>query len=739
MSFPLTLPPLEMWGGLECTINRVGDIYFDQLERNGHVNRVSDLHRFAELGIRKIRYPIQWERIAPHGLEKANWSWMDERLNTLHELGISPIVGLTHHGSGPRYTSLVEPSFAEGLRQFAAAVARRYPWITFYNPVNEPLTTARFSGLYGHWYPHGRDHATMVQALLTECRAVALAMHAVRNVNPAAQLIQTEDLGKVFSTPLLSEQADFENERRWLTYDLLCGYVDSNHAMWDFLLASGAQQSDLEWFLEHPCPPDVLGIDYYATSERFMDEHLDRYPAHTHSNNGRQRYADVEAVRVETGSPLPLGYYERMKEAWERYHLPLAITEAHLGCTRDEQMRWLMEAWSDSEKLRDVGVDVRGVTAWSLLGNYEWNSLVTRITNFYEPGVFDVRSTQPRPTAVAHLIRALANGKQLEHPVLAQLGWWKRDDRFFYQSPVEGISSITALHKKYEPAKGERPMLIIEGESQLGKAFARLCDVRCLPYQLVTQHEMDASDAFSVRMMLEKLNPWAVLSLVGSGYAEDGMLHAEAGDSTQVHTSALLAEACMLRGISLVAFSSDLVFDGMQLTPYIESDSVSPVYARGRMLAEMEELVLRYCPAALIVRTGPLFSPWENFNFEKTIQLVNGHPVSAIGHTVVSPTYVPDMVHACLDLLIDGEQGFWHLANGGAMSWANLARKVASLEGRRVTGSNTERTTSTRHLVSSHIISRALESERGQILPSLDDALSRYLSEYRREQAQPVA
>jgi hypothetical protein len=49
-----TLP--EMWGGLECTVNRVGDRYFDQTILSGHQERLSDLARFAELGIRAIRY-----------------------------------------------------------------------------------------------------------------------------------------------------------------------------------------------------------------------------------------------------------------------------------------------------------------------------------------------------------------------------------------------------------------------------------------------------------------------------------------------------------------------------------------------------------------------------------------------------------------------------------------------------------------------------------------------------------
>ena len=77
-----------------------------------------------------------------------------------------PIVGLVHHGSGPAYTSLLDSGFPEKLARYAGAVARRYPWLTDFTPVNEPLTTARFSGLYGHWYPHGRCDRDYVRALL---------------------------------------------------------------------------------------------------------------------------------------------------------------------------------------------------------------------------------------------------------------------------------------------------------------------------------------------------------------------------------------------------------------------------------------------------------------------------------------------------------------------------------------------------------------------------------------------
>src|SRR5688572_21198495 len=104
---------IELWGGLECTLNRVGDRYFDQIESTGHAARAQDLELFAALGLRTLRYPVLWEAIAPRGLVSADWRRTDERLARLRELGMEPIVGFIHHGSGPLHTSLLDPAFPE--------------------------------------------------------------------------------------------------------------------------------------------------------------------------------------------------------------------------------------------------------------------------------------------------------------------------------------------------------------------------------------------------------------------------------------------------------------------------------------------------------------------------------------------------------------------------------------------------------------------------------------------------
>ncbi|MGI9105170.1 MAG: family 1 glycosylhydrolase [Pyrinomonadaceae bacterium] len=721
---------LELWAGVECTVNRVGDEYYDQLERSGHASRPEDLDLFAELGVRAMRYPVLWERTAPDGLQRADWAWADARLTRLREHSVRPIVGLLHHGSGPRHTSLVAPNFPNELAIYARAVAERYPWVDAYTPVNEPLTTARFSGLYGHWYPHGRDDQTFVRALLGQCRATVLAMRAIREINPHAQLIQTEDLGKIFSTRTLRYQAEFENERRWLSLDLLCGRVTRAHSMWDyFTCVAGVDESELEWFVEHPCPPDIIGVNHYLTSERFLDERVERYPDRMPGGNGQHRYVDLEAVRVCAGGTA--GPRVLLREAWERYAIPLAVTEVHLGCTSDEQLRWLKEVWEAARSLREDGVDLRAVTAWTLLGAYDWNSLLTRSEGHYEPGVYDVRAPRPRPTALARMVRDLARTGEHDHPVLDSPGWWRRLDRLLYppvrRQPVTKVATERGLNMRKEKA---RSVIITGATGTLGRAFARLCEVRGISYRLLTRAEMDIADPKSVEMALAEFEPWAIVNTAGYVRVDEAEREPEQCLRENATGAATLAAACAAQGASLLTFSSDLVFDGTKEKPYVESDEVSPLNVYGRSKAEAERSVLESLPSALVVRTSAFFGPWDEYNFVNVAlsTLSEGRNFVAANDAFISPTYVPDLVQKCLDLLIDGERGIWHLANAGAFSWAELARFVARRAG--LDADLVEaRPTKFLRLAAPRPPYSVLGSERGQLLPSFEDALGRYLRE----------
>ena len=715
--------PLELWGGLECTVARVGDDYRDQSLETGYQDRIEDLDRIAELGIRTLRHPVLWEKISPESPDLTDFSWHDTRLQRLQELNIRAIAGLCHHGSGPRYTNMLDPAWPELLARHAANVAERYPHLDLYTPVNEPLTTARFSGLYGHWYPHGTSLETFLKILVNECKATVLSMRAIRKVRPDAQLVQTDDMGKTFSTPTLAYQAEHENQRRFLSFDLLCGMVDRDHPWWDKFIKSGVTQADLELFLDAPdTAPDIIGINHYLTSERYLDERMRRYPEHHWGGNGEHQYADAEAVRM----PLPaadLGPAARLREVWERYKRPIAVTEAHHGSTRDDQLRWLMEVWNDVNTLRDEGADIRAVTVWSLNGAVDWNSLLTRRNGFYEPGPFDVRSPVPRRTALAHAAEALAKTGTFDHPVLDRAGWWKRDMRF-YKPPAKESKSCWLVD---EP----RQLLITGATGTLGRAYSRLCNFRGLNHVLLSRKDMDIADPRSVAKALDCRRPWAVINTAGYVRVAEAENDREACFRENARGAEVLAKACADLGIPLVTFSSDLVFDGTLERPYVESDEVNPNTVYGESKAEAERRVLEAHDKALVLRTSAFFGPWDRYNFVWSIlnTLSKGEGVKA-SLDVVSPTYVPDLVNTSLDLLIDGGTGIWHMANIGETSWRDLAAMAAERA-----GFDASLVTDAGDLPA---LNTALATERGILMPRLESALDRFFTDNEVEWSENV-
>jgi dTDP-4-dehydrorhamnose reductase len=723
--------PPELWGGVECTVNRVGDAWFDQMARNGHATRPGDLDAFAGLGLAAIRYPVLWEKVAPDALEDADWRWPDERLGRLRELGVRPIVGLVHHGSGPAHTSLVDPAFAHRLAAYAGAVAARYPWIDDWTPVNEPLTTARFSGLYGVWYPHGRDERTFWRALANQCRATVLAMRAIRRSNPRARLVQTEDLGRYWGSPALAGQVAFNNTMRWLGWDLLCGRVGPSHPLHRWLLeCAGADSDELAWFVANPCPPDLLGANHYVTSERWLDVDLHAWPGRSHGGNGRQRYADMEAARcfAETAP----GLRTLLLEAWERYRLPIAVTELHIDSTREDQMRWLLENWRAAVAARDEdGVDLRAVTVWSLLGTWDWNCLLVECRGYYEPGAFDVRGGTPRPTAVARLARHLADGRVPDEPVLHAPGWWHRDDRLLgppRRPPIDEGAAVRARPRPGPaPPAGVPPLLVTGATGTLGRAFATLCERRGLAYRLATRAELDIADPSSVARALDQRRPWAVVNTAGYVRVDDAEHDVERCFRENAIGPHVLARECARHGVALVSFSSDLVFDGSRRDPYDEDHPTAPLNVYGRSKAEAEARVLDAHPGAMVVRTSSFFGPWDEHNFVTLAlrALREGRAFAAADDLVVSPTYVPDLVNACLDLLIDGESGLWHLTNGEALTWAQLARRAATLAAVDASALQPRRCGELGWRARRPSYS-ALHSRRGAMMPTLDDALRRW-------------
>ncbi len=714
--------PIEIWGGVECSVVRINGTIHDQLDMNGHEERDSDLDLFSDLGITKLRYPLLWEKYTNQG--DLFFELHDRRLEKLRSLNIDPIAGLLHHGSGPFDTDMMQSDFAYRLADYAYIIAKKYPWIEYYTPVNEPLTTARFSGLYGIWYPHFRDDYAFARIFLNELKGIVLSMKRIREINSNAKLIQTEDIARVHSTGKLKYQADLENERTWLTYDILTGNFNHEHLFWRYFLDIGIPKEDLEFFLENKTPPAICGFNYYVTSERFLDHRLTEYPEVCIGGNDFHDYADIEVVRVNEQNLA--GIEVLLKEAATRYDLPVALTEIHLACTREEQLRWFEEAYTAASKLKSEGFDVRAITAWSLLGSYDWNTLLQLKGAYYESGVFDVRSGIPRPTALVNLLKSYAGLNSLYQSLLQVPGWWKRNIRYRYHLPDNLDDEIVKELNNYQ----ELTPLLIFGDGSMAYAFEKMCNIRGIPSVKVPIKNYLAFSEASLLNLIAKHNPWAVVNTAGNLKIDEAELSPL--NSYQEYTlfPKILASVCYKSDLPMLTFSTDQVFNGKKRKPYLESDATDPLNVYGMSKKLAEDNILAINPGVLIVRSGLVMNPWNSEDFLLKILFNNDTKPNRylFSDIVMSPAYIPDVINTALDLLIDGEKGIWHISGPEAISYHDFAKLAVDIAG--IGNSNIYSMQSIR-LASQALIPSysVLRSSGGLVLPPLAPSINKYIIE----------
>nr|MDQ3348854.1 SDR family oxidoreductase [Acidobacteriota bacterium] len=250
----------------------------------------------------------------------------------------------------------------------------------------------------------------------------------------------------------------------------------------------------------------------------------------------------------------------------------------------------------------------------------------------------------------------------------------------------------------------------------------------------------DISNRHSTHAALEELRPWAVVNAAGYVRVDEAERDADACLRLNTDGPAALAAACAERGTRFVTFSSDLVFDGQLRRPYVETDRAVPLNVYGISKLEAESRIRDLYPEALIIRTSAFFGPEDDYNFLTVAlrALAEGIPFPAAHDTTISPTYVPDLVNAALDLLVDGERGVWHLANPGEITWAGFARAAA-----QQAGLNSSLVVDTPmhgfDLPAPRPAYSALGSIRGTLLPPLDHAIERYVAATEPRRADDVA
>ena len=286
------------------------------------------------------------------------------------------------------------------------------------------------------------------------------------------------------------------------------------------------------------------------------------------------------------------------------------------------------------------------------------------------------------------------------------------------------------------PERAIRLLLIAGAHGTLGRAFIRICHTRGLVVVDLGRAELDVTSPVSVEKALDTFRPWAVVNAAGYVRVDEAETDAGACFRENATGPSVLATACAQRELPFLTFSSDLVFDGQQEAPYTESSVPNPLSVYGRSKLAAEQRVMAVHSKALVVRTSAFFSGWDEYNFVYfAVQAArNGQPFEAADDVRISPTYVPDLVNASLDLLLDEASGIWHVTNQTACTWAELAR-MAALHAGESPDFVLPRPMAEFDLAASRPAQSVLQSERGILLPTLENALSRCLAQMPRHPA----
>ena len=351
-----------LWAtGIENTFvpqTRPGHRALDEYQLMGHYEHWrEDLELLRQLGVRAVRWGVPWYRVEPLQGE-FDWRWTDQVLPYLSELGVTPIVDLMHYGC-PFWLrrEFASDEYPEAVAAYAAAFAARYRGLVrWYTPLNEPIVTAIFCGKRGVWPPYLRGDTGYVRVLLQVVRGVLATCAALRAADPDAMLVHVEasGLSRAARADLAAVAAD-EQDRSFLPYDLILGKVGPEHALFTWLVRSGAAPDELAAIAATPAPIDLMGLNFYpqwSTTQLFIDR------------RGKLAYRPVE----QDGS----GFAALIEGYWRRYGIPIMVTETSARGSEEVRARWLEASVGTIRELRGRGVPVVGYTWFPLFTMIDW-------------------------------------------------------------------------------------------------------------------------------------------------------------------------------------------------------------------------------------------------------------------------------------------------------------------------------------------------------------------------------
>ena len=280
-------------------------------------------------------------------------------------------------------------------------------------------------------------------------------------------------------------------------------------------------------------------------------------------------------------------------------------------------------------------------------------------------------------------------------------------------------------------------VLVTGAKGQLGSDLLSELSKRNIDAIGIDIEELDITDANATMELIKKIHCEKALDAIIHCAAYTAVDNAEENEElvTRINADGTknIAKAAKDLDLAMMYISTDYVFNGEGERPWEPDDDREPlnVYGMAKYKGELcvEELLTKF----FIVRISWVFGLHGN-NFIKTMLRLGRErtAVSVVDDQIGSPTYTPDLSRLLADMILTDKYGRYHATNEGLCSWYEFALEIfkqAGVEVEVTPVSSDAFPVKAKRPHNSRMDKSKLTEAGFKLLPTWQDALSRYLSE----------
>jgi dTDP-4-dehydrorhamnose reductase len=279
-------------------------------------------------------------------------------------------------------------------------------------------------------------------------------------------------------------------------------------------------------------------------------------------------------------------------------------------------------------------------------------------------------------------------------------------------------------------------MILVTGvNGQLGFDVIKELNRRNIECLGIDRAELDITDAKAVHEYISELKPECVIHCAAYTTVDRAEDEQEVCAKVNVSGTEYIAKACKEIEAKMIYISTDYVFDGQGDKPFEVDGNINPISIYGKTKYEGELKVTEVLDKYFIVRISWVFGINGN-NFIKTMLKLGEEKdnLNVVCDQIGSPTYTFDLAPLLCDMVVSKKYGVYHATNEGFCSWSDFAKEImmqANLSCEIKPIPTKEYPTKAVRPLNSRLSKKSLVENGFKLLPSWQDALSRYLREVR--------